>query len=154
MTEPETLDELVGEVVNIVLVYQGAGAGGPHEAVKELILKVLTPYSEANEDLADENRMWMTVALDRKTEIENLERWKAEMLPVLEGMQELGKALNLPLGAQISGPAALAAVEEKKRAIQVFIEKIGDLEAERIQLKADLESWKAEAMDHRDGCLG
>lgn len=47
-------------------------------------------------------------------EVERLTRWKSEALPVLDGLQELGKALGLPLGERITGPAALAAVEALK----------------------------------------
>ena len=55
-------------------------------------------------------------------EVERLARWKAEALPVLAGLQELGKALGLPLGEQITGPraaeeaAALLARAEKAEA--------------------------------------
>ena len=42
--------------------------------------------------------------------VERLERWKAEALEVMSGLQELGKALGLGLGVQITGPAALAEV--------------------------------------------
>ncbi len=44
-------------------------------------------------------------------EVERLTRWKAEALPVIGGLQELGSALGLPLGERITGPAALEAVE-------------------------------------------
>ena len=44
------------------------------------------------------------------SEVERLERWKAEALEVMSGLQELGKALGLGLGVQITGPAALAEV--------------------------------------------
>ena len=44
-------------------------------------------------------------------ERDELRRWKAEALPVLSGLQELGKALGLPLGSRITGTEALAAVE-------------------------------------------
>ena len=43
-------------------------------------------------------------------QVERLERWKAEALEVMSGLQELGKALGLGLGVQITGPAALAEV--------------------------------------------
>ena len=44
-------------------------------------------------------------------EVERLERWKFEALEVMSGLRELGKALGLGLGVQITGPAALAEVE-------------------------------------------
>lgn len=47
-------------------------------------------------------------------EVKQLRRWKAEALPVLTGLQELGKALNLPLGEQITGESALWAVRKLK----------------------------------------
>ena len=36
-------------------------------------------------------------------ERDELRRWKAEALPVLSGLQELGKALGLPLGSRTTG---------------------------------------------------
>lgn len=44
-------------------------------------------------------------------EVERLERWKFEATEVMSGLRELGKALGLGLGVQITGPAALAEVE-------------------------------------------
>ena len=43
-------------------------------------------------------------------DVERLERWKAEATEVMSGLRELGKALGLGLGVQITGPAALAEV--------------------------------------------
>ena len=43
-------------------------------------------------------------------QVEGLERWKFEALEVMSGLRELGKALGLGLGVQITGPAALAEV--------------------------------------------
>ena len=44
-------------------------------------------------------------------EVERLERWKFEATEVMSGLRELGRALGLGLGVQITGPAALAEVE-------------------------------------------
>ena len=44
-------------------------------------------------------------------QVEGLERWKFEACEVMSGLRELGKALGLGLGVQITGPAALAEVE-------------------------------------------
>ena len=44
-------------------------------------------------------------------QVESLERWKFEAIEVMSGLRELGKALGLGLGVQITGPAALAEVE-------------------------------------------
>ena len=46
-----------------------------------------------------------------------LAQWKCEALPVMDGLQELGGALDLPLGAHITGPMALA--EVRKRSAQL-----------------------------------
>ncbi len=43
-------------------------------------------------------------------EVERLERWKFEATEVMSGLRELGKALGLGLGVQITGPAALAEI--------------------------------------------
>ena len=44
-------------------------------------------------------------------QVESLERWKVEATEVMSGLRELGRALGLGLGVQITGPAALAEVE-------------------------------------------
>ena len=44
-------------------------------------------------------------------QVESLERWKFEACEVMSGLRELGRALGLGLGVQITGPAALAEVE-------------------------------------------
>ncbi len=44
-------------------------------------------------------------------QVERLERWKFEACEVMSRLRELGKALGLGLGVQITGPAALAEVE-------------------------------------------
>lgn len=43
------------------------------------------------------------------TEVEQLRRWKAEALPVIAGLQEVGRALGLRLGTQITGRDAVDA---------------------------------------------
>lgn len=48
-------------------------------------------------------------------EIERLRRWKAEALPVIDGLQELGNALGLPLGSSITGPEAAERARELTR---------------------------------------
>ena len=44
-------------------------------------------------------------------EVDRLNRWKAEATSVIMGLQDLGRALELPLGENITGPAALAEVD-------------------------------------------
>lgn len=49
-------------------------------------------------------------ASDHFTELERLRRWKEESMVVLSGLQDVGRALDLPLGARITGPLAVEAV--------------------------------------------
>ena len=49
------------------------------------------------------------VCRETARERDELRRWKAEAMPVLDGLQELGDVLRLPLGSQITGPEALTA---------------------------------------------
>ena len=66
------------------------------------------------------------------SEVERLERWKAEALEVISGLQELGKALGLRPGVQITGPAALAEVarltaeRDALRAVVARVEALAD----------------------------
>jgi hypothetical protein len=55
-------------------------------------------------------------------QIRQLERWKKEAMPVMDGLQELGKALHIPLGERITGPAALEAVQQLQSAAQAVID--------------------------------
>lgn len=72
------------------------------------------------------------VCQETARERERLRRWKDEALPVLAGLQELGKALGIPLGSRITGQEALAAVERLTR------ERDRDrAEVERLRLAAD-----------------
>ncbi len=46
-----------------------------------------------------------------EAQVADLQRWKDEALPVMDGLQELGRALNLPLGERVTGERALEAVQ-------------------------------------------
>lgn len=54
-------------------------------------------------------------------EIERLTRWQAEAMTVMDGLQDLGKALGLRPGERITGPAALAAVERLRESLDLYI---------------------------------
>ena len=56
------------------------------------------------EDATPEDVPWLV------DQVESLERWKFEACEVMSGLRELGRALGLGLGVQITGPAALAEV--------------------------------------------
>lgn len=51
------------------------------------------------------------IAEQVEAERDRLAQWKAEALLVMDGLQELGKALALPLGERITGPAAVEAAQ-------------------------------------------
>ena len=65
-------------------------------------------------------------------EVERLERWKFEACEVMSGLRELGKALGLRPGVQITGPAALAEVarlaaeRDALRAVVARVEALAD----------------------------
>lgn len=49
-------------------------------------------------------------------ERDKLRRWKEEALPVLAGLQDLGRALDVPLGQRITGDVAAKRAEELRAA--------------------------------------
>ena len=63
-------------------------------------------------------------------EVERLKRWKAEATSLFDGLQDLGRALGLPLGTLITGPSAVDAARS--------------LRAERDALAARLAAQPAE----------
>ena len=87
-----------------------------------------------------------SVCRDAHAEVERLRRWKAEALPVLDGLQELGKALGLPLGSRITGREALAAVErltrerdDDRRVADIAVDQKRRLLRERDEARAEAE---------------
>ena len=81
------------------------------------------------EDATPEDVPWLV------DQVESLERWKFEAIEVMSGLRELGKALGLGLGVQITGPAALA--------------EVARLTAERDALAAQVARVEALAEDWR-----
>ena len=49
-----------------------------------------------------------------EAEVERLSRWQSDALPVIDGLQELGRSLGLILGDSVTGPKARAAAEALK----------------------------------------
>ncbi len=83
-----------------------------------------------------------TVCRDAHAEVERLRRWKDEALPVLDGLQELGKALGIPLGSRITGQEALAAVERLTR-------ERDEARAEAERLRGGIEALAEDPTWHR-----
>ena len=61
---------------------------------------------------------WLAELVERvkaaEAEVERLARWKSDALPVMDGLQELGRSLGLILGDSITGTKAHAAAEALK----------------------------------------
>lgn len=75
-------------------------------------------------DIADGNAVdlgWQA-AHAATIQIQQLQRWKEEAMPVMDGLQELGKALRIRPGERITGPAALEAVQKLRGAAQAFLD--------------------------------
>lgn len=80
-------------------------------------------------------------------DVERLERWKVEACEVMNGLQELGKALGLRPGVQITGPAALVEVERLTAERDALI-AVGKRQAARLaRVEALAEEW-----DGDDSC--
>lgn len=81
----------------------------------------------------DENREPMAEVLQER---DRLRAWKKEAIVLFDGLQDLGRALDLPLGALITGPRALEAANalraERDQAVEV---------RERVEQLAD--AWAA-----------
>lgn len=78
---------------------------------------------------------------DHKRRAESAEQWKTEALPVIDGLQELGAALGIPLGKRITGPDALAAVKaltERAEAAEATVRRVRRL----------AESWATQPTDY------
>lgn len=45
-------------------------------------------------------------------ELDRLRAWKQEATPLLDGLQDLGRALDLPLGVLVTGPLAVEAANK------------------------------------------
>ena len=62
-------------------------------------------------------------------EVERLTRWQSEAMTVMDGLQELGSALGLPLGYRITGPAAVAAATTLRAERDALAARIAKVEA-------------------------
>ena len=81
----------------------------------------------ANAELVANTPTWLAELL---AEVDRLTRWKAEALPVMTGLQELGKALGLTLGESITGPSAVDAahaLRARAEAAEQAVERVREL---------------------------
>ena len=81
-------------------------------------------------DIATLGTAVLATLVEIERERDQLARWKEEAMPVMDGLQELGKALRIPLGRRITGPAALEAVQKLRDAAQAFLDAYDDVGVE------------------------
>lgn len=65
-------------------------------------------------------------------EVDRLTRWQTEATEVLRGLQDLGKALDLPLGEQITGQSACVAAvapHDRTEAAEQAVQRVRELHA-------------------------
>lgn len=89
-------------------------------------------------DLLHEHSVGDDVA--RNAEIGQLRRWKAEATTLFDGLQDLGRALGLPLGVLITGPLAIEAAERLRTERDAAVELTHDERlalAEQIRIAFD-----------------
>lgn len=80
---------------------------------------------------AEMDRRWLL------NHVDNLQRWKDEAMQVIDGLQELGRALDIQPGQRITGPAALAAVKRMKEFGADLIRQRREHDVARTQAEAD-----------------
>lgn len=93
---------------------------------------------------ADAERILAAREQALREEIAALHRWKAEALPVIAGLQELGKVLGLRLGVSITGEAAAEAA-------RALVAERNDLRARLAKADELAQSWAVEAVVGRKG---
>jgi hypothetical protein len=77
---------------------------------------------------------------DLVDEVRRLRAWKAEALEVMTGLQELGRELGVPLGAQVTGEQALVAARRLRTERDVLLQTLTELEPVRLADRAELSS--------------
>lgn len=87
---------------------------------------------------------WRVRAQAAEQEAATLRRWKAEALPVIGGLQELGRALGLPLGTQITGPEAVEAAAALRTQVAAAEDQSRAVMSELVELLDGIEAWATE----------
>lgn len=92
-------------------------------------------------DCRAEVRLIVTAALAEvetslAAERDELRRWKDEVLPVLTGLQELGRELGVPIGHCITGEEALERAKELRAAAALAEAERDDLAARVARVEA------------------
>ena len=103
------LAELLAEVNDAQAEAHNAQADYDRRGERLWRLAALAGWTPGNE--SDNDATAELYIKNRLAEVRLLARWKNEALPVIAGLEELGGALGIPLGKQITGPDALGAVK-------------------------------------------
>ena len=106
---PTWLAELLAEVDEAQAEAMNVGHDYDRRGERLWRLAALAGWTPGNE--ADNDATAEFYVRERLAEVDRLSHWKAEALPVIDGLQELGAELGIPLGKRITGPDALAAVK-------------------------------------------
>ena len=106
---PTWLAELLAEVDEAQAEAMDVGHDYDRRGERLWRLAALAGWTPGNE--ADNDATAEFYVRERLAEVDRLSHWKAEALPVIDGLQELGAELGIRLGGRITGPDALAAVK-------------------------------------------
>ena len=106
---PTWLAELLAEVDEAQAEAMNVGHDYDRRGERLWRLAALAGWTPGNE--ADNDATAESYVRERLAEVDRLSHWKAEALPVIDGLQELGAELGIRLGGRITGPDALAAVK-------------------------------------------
>lgn len=106
---PTWLAELLAEVDEAQAEAMDVGHDYDRRGERLWRLAALAGWTPGNE--ADNDATAESYVRERLAEVDRLSHWKAEALPVIDGLQELGAELGIRLGGRITGPDALAAVK-------------------------------------------
>lgn len=56
--------------------------------------------------------------VDQARELQRLRAWKREAVELFDGLQDLGRVLDLPLGTLVTGPTAVAAARRLREKVK------------------------------------
>jgi len=135
---------LMGGRAMLVMSFERMGMQGAQPLFRDG-RNIMQPGGRANlNDFPDAHLIanaptWLAALL---AEVDRLTRWRTEMLEVLRGLQELGKALGLPLGEQITGQAAVVALQDERESHGAAIARAEAAEQAVQRVRALAYDWR------------
>jgi len=85
-----------------------------------------------------------------RSEVDQLRRWKAEAMEVMSGLEDLGKALELPLGESITGTVAAGRVARLKEALEALGRERNTWARQMADLRDEMETAAERARQDAD----